>query len=602
AALGNSTGTLYLDDLKLDKTITEADYVAAKAFITNPGFENGIDGWPIWYGDATTETAHSGKASLKVSFPEMGKWQMRRQRLSLPKGVRNFEMSVWVKLQDAATSPSSWEGPRVYVEYVDKNGQIIPGLQQNVFRAGEEKGKTTLTKDWFQSKASFLVPGKAVEMEINAGLANTKGTIYIDDLEVQWEKPEDMVKSIKKGWYAVDVRPEVETGHYVDWSNLLDAPAGKHGFVKSVNGHHVFEDGTPAKFWGTNFMAELCFSSKDVVDSLTTRLAKMGNNIIRVHHMDAPWNNRNIFGNAENTRKLSEERLEQLDYLMAKCKEKGIYIYLDLLVHRDFKKEDGVPYAPKEYGGKQVAVWDPKIIELQKEFYNQIFNHVNQYTGLAYKDDPVIVGSVIVNETWAGGQWNGDYLTPEYAKQLDEMFAKSEFSNNGLKKRSILTYKEGPGYYKRILSATNRESDSSATMRFLHSLETKYVDDMYGTIRKLGVKYPIAYTNFPMAFTSLLKSKSRTDMILNNSYWSHPWVYEDGKYSMTTNTSMSDRYTNNLVQENATYVVEGKPFMVSEWNDCYPNETRIEGPVAMAAYGALQGWDGFMAFTFPENN
>jgi hypothetical protein len=65
---------------------------------------------------------------------------------------------------------------------------------------------------------------------------------------------------------------------------------------------------------------------------------------------------------------------------------------------------------------------------------------------------------------------------------------------------------------------------------------------------------------------------------------------------------MSDRYTNNLVQENATYVVEGKPFMVSEWNDCYPNETRIEGPIAVAAYGALQGWDGFMAFTFPEYN
>ena len=34
----------------------------------------------------------------------------------------------------------------------------------------------------------------------------------------------------------------------LNFSHLLDAPAGKHGFVQSKNGHLYFEDGTRARF------------------------------------------------------------------------------------------------------------------------------------------------------------------------------------------------------------------------------------------------------------------------------------------------------------------------------------------------------------------
>ena len=44
---------------------------------------------------------------------------------------------------------------------------------------------------------------------------------------------------------------------------VLDAPAGKHGFVKVQGDHFVFEDGTPARFWGTNLCFNACFPSKE---------------------------------------------------------------------------------------------------------------------------------------------------------------------------------------------------------------------------------------------------------------------------------------------------------------------------------------------------
>ena len=32
-----------------------------------------------------------------------------------------------------------------------------------------------------------------------------------------------------------------------------EKPAGRHGFLKADGGSFVFEDGTPGRFWGTNF-------------------------------------------------------------------------------------------------------------------------------------------------------------------------------------------------------------------------------------------------------------------------------------------------------------------------------------------------------------
>ena len=36
--------------------------------------------------------------------------------------------------------------------------------------------------------------------------------------------------------------------------------------------------------------------------------------------------------------------------------------------------------------------------ELQKEFMSQLWNHMNPYTGLCYKDDPAFVMTEIINE------------------------------------------------------------------------------------------------------------------------------------------------------------------------------------------------------------
>ena len=51
-------------------------------------------------------------------------------------------------------------------------------------------------------------------------------------------------------------------GSALDMSGLLDAPAGRHGFLTVRGDRFVFEDGTEARFWGGNLFGEANFPDK----------------------------------------------------------------------------------------------------------------------------------------------------------------------------------------------------------------------------------------------------------------------------------------------------------------------------------------------------
>ena len=59
----------------------------------------------------------------------------------------------------------------------------------------------------------------------------------------------------------------------LNFSHLLDAPAGKHGFAESRNGHLYFEDGTRARFLGFNIAARSNTPSHTDAERLAERFA-----------------------------------------------------------------------------------------------------------------------------------------------------------------------------------------------------------------------------------------------------------------------------------------------------------------------------------------
>ncbi len=81
-------------------------------------------------------------------------------------------------------------------------------------------------------------------------------------------------------------------------------------------------------------------------------------------------------------------------------KERGIKIFLTPIAFWNNgypEKDDNTPGFAAKYG-KDACLTNPEAIKAQEKYLFQFLNHVNQYTGIAYKNDPDIVAFEISNE------------------------------------------------------------------------------------------------------------------------------------------------------------------------------------------------------------
>jgi hypothetical protein len=572
--------------------------------IVNAGFETPNEAWNYFGGKETT-ISKSGKYGLVVT-QKTPSWAGAEQVLRLPKGVSTVEVKGWMKSENVVQNSQDYEKARIAIEFLDENNQVTGGYPPAV-------GYAVGTTNWNLYENQYDVPEGAVKIKVQLALANCIGTVYYDDIELYLKGTKnEFLKSAKAtgpsdwgAWYSIPLETSQSGSHYVDWSSLLDAPAGKHGFAHGKDDQIIFDDGTLARFWGTNLVAGSCFLEKAEADSFALRLSKMGCNLLRLHHMDAPWSIPNIFGNAENTRRLSGKQLDKVDYLIAVLKKRGIYVFLDLLVHREFKESDGVMNKPPDLGGKQVAYFDDKLIELQKEYIEQLLTHKNPYTGLAYKDEPAIVGSEFINESSAFLHFDGDILTPAYKALLLEKF-NADPKNDG-KILSAFDLDYSSHLSPTLRQRTGNQGDSKESIKFFSQIEQRYYRTMHDFMRKLGVKYLLSGSNFPNPILAYQWDNSQLELMLTNDYWDHPQVWkinnewDEIEHAPFNNTAILKNYTIGSIHNITKYKWKDKPLIVTEYNVCYPNEYRLEGVPYLAAYGRLQGLNGMLQFNMnPE--
>ncbi len=185
----------------------------------------------------------------------------------------------------------------------------------------------------------------------------------------------------------------------------LDRPAGRHGFVRAEQGQLVTAAG-PIRFWATNLCFDGCFPSHPQAERLAERLARLGINAVRMHHMD----NRSIWGDSPDRLTIDPQRLDRLDYLIHQLKRRGIYTNLNLHVSRTLGPAEGFPVAGnRPRYDKGVGLFEPRMIELQKRYARDLLTHRNPYTGTTYAEEPAIAMVEISNENalfavWEWGQ------------------------------------------------------------------------------------------------------------------------------------------------------------------------------------------------------
>ncbi len=129
-----------------------------------------------------------------------------------------------------------------------------------------------------------------------------------------------------------------------DMSGLNECPAGKNGFVTANRSHFVDGAGKRIRFLGVNLCAGGAFPEHADADKVAARLAKLGVNCVRLHHMDNGFSPYGIWDPAYKDRQhLDAGQLDKLDYLIFALKRHGIYVDVNLHVSRQFGEADGFP-------------------------------------------------------------------------------------------------------------------------------------------------------------------------------------------------------------------------------------------------------------------
>lgn len=214
---------------------------------------------------------------------------------------------------------------------------------------------------------------------------------------------------------------DADTNSVADMSVLSAGPADQ--WVTAIGGHLV-AGGSPIRFLGVNMVFAAAFPDHASAGVLAARLAKLGVNCVRFHHMDNSVAPRGIFTNVSSSssaylRTLDPAQVDNLDYFIAQLKEHGIYANINLHVSRSYPNypTNGVP----NYF-KGVDHFMPGLVSLQREYARDLLTHVNPYTGHAYVSEPAVALVEVNNENGLIYQWLqgtfGPALHTNYVSEL----------------------------------------------------------------------------------------------------------------------------------------------------------------------------------------
>ncbi|OGV41130.1 MAG: hypothetical protein A2X48_12280 [Lentisphaerae bacterium GWF2_49_21] len=395
-----------------------------------------------------------------------------------------------------------------------------------------------------------------------------------DELPTSVAAPFYIVPS--KEWKPFEFSKDVVKGSALDFSFILDTPAGKYGMLKVADGKLVFENrtGVPARFYGVNLCFTANYLDKETSDKLADRLAACGYNTVRFHHFD----NELAAKNKNTTTELDPESLDKLEYLFSALKKRGLYITIDLYISRRLKAGE-IPELKgpiSEHTEFKAVV--PVLESARKnweDFSRNLLEHVNPYTGMKWKDDPALITISLVNENTIMSCWDA---TPEIKKIYEDKFA-AWLKEKGLESSDTVTKN---ALMKKFLVETNDKS--FARMReFLNSIGTKAL-----------LSDQNMWNNVPMSLM-----RQQYDYVDNHFYWDHP-SFPVKKWSLPSGLKNTSTVSGFLSTPGGMIPSRlfGKPFMITEFNWANPGMYRGESGPITGALAALQDWDGLYRFAY----
>jgi hypothetical protein len=417
---------------------------------------------------------------------------------------------------------------------------------------------------------------------------------------------------------------DLSPDNITNFSFLLEKPAGKAGFVTIQDGSFYTADGKRMRFMGVNFCWSAGFPTHEQAELIAAQLARFGINLVRFHNLDRYDSPEGFFLPGVFPRQIDPKQLDRLDYFVAKLKEQGIYSNFNLKGGRTLQPAEGFPLLTDRPGyDRGITLFHPQVIELHKEHIRDLLTHVNPYTGNSYTNEPALVQVEINNEDGLFYTWQRQELdkTPQvllnplaemWTAWLKEKYGTTEDLRkawSGLGATFIgLPDDESLETGVKLLKWADAPKRMPMVQRdyiqFLWDTELAYYKDMYHFIKEeLGSKTFVAGSQVTLSPPSI---QAELDLIDAHNYFSHPQTTTaNASNNYTTwyvnNTTMVNSDAGGALSQSARLRVDGKPFMLSEYNHPAPNTYGAEAFLLAGAYAAFQDWDGFTIFDWSSN-
>ncbi|MBR3086072.1 MAG: exo-alpha-sialidase [Kiritimatiellae bacterium] len=380
-------------------------------------------------------------------------------------------------------------------------------------------------------------------------------------------------------WVRLDCPKDVEPGSALDFSSLdlLDAPAGKHGWLRAFGGDFEFErrPGVPQRFWGVNLCFSACFPDHAAADALVARLARAGYNAVRLHHHDGAWFK-------------FPERRDDFDYLVARLIGKGIYVTTDLYVSREAAWRDiGIDRdgkVPVQLYKALVGI-DEGAFSDWAQHAREFLMHVNPYTGRAYLDEPAIPLLSLVNEGSLRMGW-GDIASDERVIAAWRRFCKEEAIPDA----------------GQLPTPPGKMTRDDLHQRFDEWIAARTWERCSEYVRALGCRALLTNDNCG-------RWHGEGEGLTPLYDYSDSHVYVDHPEFLGSGWSPPSRLGNaNPLRENAPAILHrgwakgaSKPYVVSEWSFTAPGRFRgMAGPL-VGALCSKDGWDGLWRFAYSHS-
>lgn len=391
----------------------------------------------------------------------------------------------------------------------------------------------------------------------------------------------------------------------------VEAPAGARGFVsRGPDGHLRFADGTRARFWGVNLVAEPAIPPREDADAFAATLADWGFNLVRLHHIDGPPPR----GVLDPRRQAGgptylPARLDDLDWFVSKLLTHGVYLKLEVATERDIGLADGVTVPGGMPNGHKLApMWDEQWLRAYLDGFERLWGRVNPYTGRRYADEPGVAMLELSNEHsillhWGFGlenlppahlarldaRWNA-WLAAHYADDAALAAAWAGPQNGGLRPGerlgSVQREPRWPPQFDRWPEARRRD-----LFRFYQELELGFYAAVKAKAAALGFKVP------------LVPSIHYSHPLLMAMYQGFDLADAHYAWDQLRNTSFTDQSALAVpteVLDNTAGAVVGQATMLSELNHPWPNRYRAEGPLLWATLASVQDWDALIWFSWAD--